>query len=163
MIQGAGDAAFITQELFSAFANDAITQFTRLSERGVDANFIMAAMQPTLQALWEAQARFGFETDAATQALIDQGVEQGIVGANMRDVNEKILDVLVAIAKVFKADIPAGLDATAQKSKQTADTMARDFDAAGKRAKDALKITVPTLKSRSITAPATSRSWRLKA
>ena len=146
MIQGAGDAAFLTQELFSAFSTDAVAQFEKLRERGVDANSAMALMQPTLQALWEAQARFGLETDAATQALIDQGVEQGIVGANMRDVNEKILDVLVAIAKVFKADIPAGLDATAQKSNLTAAAMARDFDSAARKAQNALSgISVPPI------------------
>lgn len=107
MIRGASDAMFLDQELFSAFGEDAVTQFTRLMERGVDANQALVLMQPTLQQLWEAQQKFGLETDAATQALIDQAVQQGMVGENARDVNEQILDVLKAIAQVLGADLPS--------------------------------------------------------
>ena len=106
MIVGAGNAGFLTQELMSAFAADAAAQFTRLTERGVDANTAMILMQPTLQALWEAQDRYGLAVDATTQALIDQAVEAGIVGEHQKDVNEQILDVLKAIAKVFGVDLP---------------------------------------------------------
>jgi TP901 family phage tail tape measure protein len=119
MIKGAGEAAILDQQLFSAFGQDAVTQFTRLSEGGVAANQIMAFMQPTLQALWEAQHQFGFATDASTQAMIDQGVQAGLVGANMRDVNKQILDVLISIADVFGAKIPdamRGLPAVAQEA-----------------------------------------------
>jgi hypothetical protein len=145
MVQGAGDAMFLTQELFSAFGADAVSQFDKLIERGVPLNQALALSQQSIQALWEAQARFGLETDAATQALIDQGVEQGIVGANMRDVNERILDVLLAIADVFNADIPAGLRATERQSRQTAQNMGRDFEETGRRAKAALQIDVPDI------------------
>jgi hypothetical protein len=146
MIRGAGDAAFLTQELFSAFGTDAVTQFTRLTERGVEVNQAMALMQPTLQALWEAQQKFGFETDAATQALIDQGVAAGIVGENQRDVNERILDVLVAIAKVFNADLPAGLETTARATADATGRMKENFGDVDRAAKEA--------------AEGTKRSWR---
>lgn len=138
MIRGAGDAAFLTQELFHAFGEDALAQFTRLQDRGVDVNTTMALMQPTLQALWEAQQKFGFETDAATQALIDQGVQAGIVGANQKDVNEKILDVLLAIAKVFHADIPAGMEATARKAEEAGGRTRKSFEDAGQASKKAM-------------------------
>lgn len=108
MIRGAGDAAFLDQELMSAFSQDAIGAFTRLTERGVDANTALVMMQPTLQALWEAEQKLGVTADAATQKLIDQAVQQGIVGEDMRDVNQQILDVLKAIGKALGADIPAG-------------------------------------------------------
>jgi TP901 family phage tail tape measure protein len=106
MIVGAGNALFLDQELFSAFGEDAVTQFTRLTERGVSANDALVLMQPTLQALWEAQDKFGLTTDDATQKLIDQARTQGLVGADMREVNQQILNVLKSIAKVLGADIP---------------------------------------------------------
>lgn len=138
MIQGAGDAIFLNQELFTAFGQDAVTQFTRLTERGVELNQALVFMQPTLQALWEAQQKFGLETDAATQKMIDLGVQQGIVGANMKSVNDKILDVLLAIADVFGAKIPAGLQQTASASAQTAADIERNFLNAGKGIKDGM-------------------------
>ena len=100
-------------------------------------------MAPSLQALWEAQDRLGLETDEATQALIDQAVEQGIVGVHMKDTNEQILAVLLAIAEVFDARIPAGLEATSTKSRRRPITYVKDFNDAGQKAKDAMKIDVP--------------------
>jgi hypothetical protein len=41
--------------------------------------------------------------------LMDQAVQQGIVGANMKDVNQKILDILIAIGDVLGAKIPDAL------------------------------------------------------
>ena len=58
-------------------------------------------MSPTLQALWEAQKKYGFSVDENTQKLIDQGIEQGTVGANMQSVNQKMLDVMGLIAQTL--------------------------------------------------------------
>jgi TP901 family phage tail tape measure protein len=121
MIKGSTDALFINQELFSAFSNDAVTQYTRMMERGMAANQALVFMQPTLQGLWEAQQKFGFETDAATQALIDQAVQQGIVGANMKDVNQKILDVLILIGDALGAQIPNALRGLPPVAEEAAD------------------------------------------
>jgi TP901 family phage tail tape measure protein len=96
-------------ELFKAVSTDITAQVQSIIDQGVPMSQALALSQPQLQALWEAQQKFGFETDEATQALLDQAQQQGIVGANMKSVNDKILDVLLAIAKVLKADIPAGL------------------------------------------------------
>jgi hypothetical protein len=82
-----------------------------LQAQGVAAGTALELMQPQLQKLWEAQQMFGLQTDAATQALIDQAVQQGIVGQNMKDVNSQILDVLKAIASVLGAEIPGALAA----------------------------------------------------
>jgi TP901 family phage tail tape measure protein len=96
-------------DLFSAAASDVGANLQKIIDNGVPTAQALALAQPQLQALWEAQQKFGFETDAATQALIDQAVTQGIVGQNMKDVNQKILDVLVLIGDALGAKIPAAL------------------------------------------------------
>lgn len=111
---GLADAGRLNQELFSTFGQDAVALFNQLSERGVSTNNILLLMQPTLQALWEAQREFGFQTDEATQALLDQAEAAGIVGAQQMDINKKILDVLVIIAQTLGADIPDAYVAAGQ-------------------------------------------------
>lgn len=109
LMRGLAEAGIQTAELFNDFGADAAALFAELIGRGVDANTAMALMQPTLQALWEHQQRFHDITDAATLALLEQAEQQGVVGENMKDVNERILDVLVAIADVLGARIPEAL------------------------------------------------------
>ena len=110
MIVGAGNAMMLNQELMDAFSADAAAMFTRLTEGGASGNEALVMMQPTLQALWEAQDRFGLAVDATTQGLIDQAVQQGIVGEQGRSVQERMLNVLLAIAEALDADIPAAFD-----------------------------------------------------
>ncbi len=112
MLEGFSEAGILTADLFATLGTDTADAFQKLRDNGVGATQAMTLMQPTLQALWEGQDQFGASTDAATQALLTQAEEQGIVGANMKDVNAQILDVLVSIAKVFGADIPEGIGKT---------------------------------------------------
>jgi TP901 family phage tail tape measure protein len=111
MLTGLGNSGLLTQERFTALGATIAQAFGQLQTQGVAAGTALELMQPQLQKLWEAQQMFGLKTDAATQALIDQAVTQGLVGQNMKDVNSQILDVLKAIATVLGADIPGALGA----------------------------------------------------
>jgi hypothetical protein len=111
MLTGLGNSGLLTQERFAALGLTITQAFGQLQTQGVAAGTALELMQPQLQKLWEAQQMFGLQTDAATQALIDQAVQQGIVGQNMKDVNSQILDVLKAIATVLGAEIPGALAA----------------------------------------------------
>jgi TP901 family phage tail tape measure protein len=111
MIVGLGNSGLLTQERFAALGATIAQSFTQLQAQGVAGSTALELLQAPLQRLWEAQQTFGVQTDAATQALIDQAVTQGIVGQNMKDVNSQILDVLKAIANVLGADIPGALGA----------------------------------------------------
>jgi hypothetical protein len=111
MLTGLGNSGLLTQERFAALGLTITQAFGQLQAQGVAAGTALELMQPQLQKLWEAQQMFGLQTDAATQALIDQAVQQGIVGQNMKDVNSQILDVLKAIATVLGAEIPGALAA----------------------------------------------------
>lgn len=108
-LEGLGDAGMLTKDKMNALGGDLSDQFAEMEKRGVSLDDRLMLMQPTLQTLWEAQQRFGFETDETTQKLIDMGVEHGIVGEGFKEVNQKILDVLLLIADALGADIPEGL------------------------------------------------------
>lgn len=96
-------------ELFKAVAADIGAQINAVVANGVPMAQALALAQPQLQALWEAQKKYGFAVDESTQALLTQAEQQGLVGDQMKSVNEKILDVLLAIGKVLGADIPDAL------------------------------------------------------
>jgi hypothetical protein len=100
-LKGLTDANALTEESFDAMGRTAVEKYNTLVARTGDAKLSLLSMQPTLQALWEAQKKFGFTVDDATQALIDQGIANGTVGANMQSVDQKMLDVLGLIAQAL--------------------------------------------------------------
>jgi hypothetical protein len=75
--------------------------------------------QPVLQALWEDQQKYGAVTDDTTASLLQQAEEQGIVGEKQKDVQNKILDVLMSIATVFGATLPDSVQTFADKAKDS--------------------------------------------
>jgi TP901 family phage tail tape measure protein len=109
IVKGMLQGNLMDMELFKAVSSDIGTQIQSVIEKGMPLSQALALSQPQLQSLWEAQQKFGFATDESTQALLDQATAQGIVGPQMKDVNQKILDVLLAIGKVLGADIPQAL------------------------------------------------------
>jgi TP901 family phage tail tape measure protein len=127
MIVGLGNSGMLTQERFAALGMTITQAFGQLTAQGVAGTTAMEMMQPQLQKLWEAQQTFGLKTDAATQALIDQAVTQGLVGQNMKDVNSQILDVLTAIAKVLGAELPAAFNALGPAAAQAGQAIQTEF------------------------------------
>jgi len=94
-------AGLETAEMFNAFGEDTSNQFNTLVQRGVSVKTAMTTMQPSLQRLWEEQQKFGDFTDEATNNLLKQAEEQGIVGPQMEDINKQLLDVLEDIRDMF--------------------------------------------------------------
>jgi len=115
-------------DLFRAVAQDIGVQLQGMIDKGVPTAQVFAMAQPQLQALWEAQQKWHFAVDDTTQALINQAVEQGFVGASMKSINQQILDVLVAIGHVLGADIPQALAGLPGAAQAAADGMNSAFD-----------------------------------
>lgn len=134
ILKGLGDAGRLDQDTFNALGDDAANMFQTFIDRGVDANSALLLSQPTLQALWEAQKKYGFETDEATKALLKMAEEQGVVGPQMQTVNDKMLDVLLLIAKALGATIPAALDTMATHAHTSTTNTTQDLDAAARAA-----------------------------
>lgn len=123
VLHGLSDAGILTQDLFNDMGGSLSDLFKTLEDRGVEAPQILMLMQPSLQALYEAQKKFGFATDEATQKLIDMGVENGIVGDHMQSINRQILDVLLAIADALGAKLPEAYQKAKDESKKAGDEM----------------------------------------
>jgi TP901 family phage tail tape measure protein len=142
-------AGYLTAELFQTVSDDIGASFRELEAKGGDVAKAMALSQPVLQRLWEAQKKFGTATDETTAALLRQAEEQGLVGEHMRDVNQQILHVLIAIADVFGAEIPDALREMSSAATDAAEEMQNAFgNAAGNIQTDldrirAPKITIP--------------------
>lgn len=88
-------------DLFRAVSADIGVQLQAVIDRGVPMSQVFALAQPQLQALWEAEQKWGFQVDANTQGLLDQAAAQGFVGAAMQSVNQQILNVLIDIRNVM--------------------------------------------------------------
>ncbi len=106
MLVGLHNSGMLNQATFTDLNLVVTDTFNAMIAQGLDGNQALLLLQPSLQTLWELQQDFGYAVDESTQALINQAIEQGIVGEEMRDVNERILGVLEAIARVLGADIP---------------------------------------------------------
>lgn len=106
ILQSLFDAKALSPDTFQALAADIGASIQGIVDKGGDMSRTLALSQPVLQTLWEAQQRYGTITDETTASILKQAEEQGLVGEAMKSVNEKILDVLLAIGKVLGADLP---------------------------------------------------------
>ncbi len=124
ILKGFDQAGMLTASLFQDIGADIGQTFRDLQAKGVDMSVALALSQPVLQRLWEAQEIYGEITDETTRKILKQAEDQGLVGAHMKDVNSQILDVLIAIADVFGADIPDAM----RKLKPVVQQTAKDFE-----------------------------------
>ena len=106
VLRGLLEADALSPEGFQAIAADIGNSIQTIVNKGGDMAKTLALSQPVLQKLWEAQETYGEITDDTTSAILKQAEEQGIVGGHMKDVNQKILDVLLAIGDVLGAKLP---------------------------------------------------------
>lgn len=135
VLKGLFDAKALNAESFQALAADIGAQIEGVVAHGGDMAKTLALSQPVLQTLWEASQQYGAVTDENTSKILKQAEEQGLVGAQFKSINEKILDVLLAIGDVLHADLPTYFD----QLKKPADDAATDIENSFK------KIDIPTI------------------
>lgn len=107
---GMHNAGLLNQQTFVGLANQITQTYQGLIRQGYDGNTALRLMQPTLQTLWELMEDYGFEVDASTLALIEQGKAAGLVGDQHRAADEKIavaLQELIQLLKDFLAEMRA--------------------------------------------------------
>jgi hypothetical protein len=122
MLEALRTSGGLTQELFNALGSDLVLQFELLRERGVSMNQAFLLMQPSLQALWEAQQKFGFSVDAATQKLLDQAKAAGFIGDEFLPDSAKLILALGEIRDVLR-DILVALGGVEKKARDAGDAM----------------------------------------
>lgn len=123
------NAGILDQDTFKGLTAQIAETANALMRQGFSGKLILGAMQRDLQAVWEMQTKFGYSVDDSTQALIDQGLKSGLIGAQYKETNEKILDVLIAIGEVLGATIPAALKAVKGSFDALEDTSEKTTDA----------------------------------
>jgi two-component sensor histidine kinase len=94
MMEALGDTAFMTQNDFQSFAQQTVLQFQDIMTRTSDSEMALRLIGPALEDLIKYSQAYGFSIDEATQNLIQQGIEAGVVSEDMRTDSEKIIDGL---------------------------------------------------------------------
>lgn len=114
---GLNNSGLLTQEMFTGFSSQVSQAFNSLVSQGKNGDDVLRMMAPTLRTLASLQSNFGFTVDDATQALIDQGIQAGIVGGDYLTENEKQLkatkdltEAMNRVASVLGGDIPRAAD-----------------------------------------------------
>ena len=102
---GLTNAGFLNQTQFEAIQNASATLFDEAIAGGADLGVTLQAMAPDIQAAIDAANRFGVPLTEDMQRLKDLAEANGF--AFTTDPMEAMLDVLVAIAEVLGAEIPA--------------------------------------------------------
>jgi hypothetical protein len=86
------------QKTFDSLTAGLGSSYTELKALNVDGKDALRMMQPTMQDIWQMTQDFGYTADEQTQQMIDQAVEQGIVGDKFRTAEEKLqlsIDTLI--------------------------------------------------------------------
>jgi len=116
-LKGLHNSGILNQQMFTGLEKSALQAYEKIINDGGDANAALTMMAPTLQTLWSLQKDFGYEVDAATQALIDEAVATGKVGDKHRPMAEQMLlatqaieKAVTALAKAMGADLPASAE-----------------------------------------------------
>lgn len=121
-LQGLHNSGMLTQEMFTALTMSASDMYAAILAQGGDPTAALTMIVPTLQTMWELEQRFGYEVDDATQALIDQAVEAGLVGAahmsaadRTAAAMDRVVVVLESMATFMGVTLPAAADVGARR------------------------------------------------
>ncbi len=107
----------VTADDFSVLGASVSGAFNNLIAGGASSEAALLALRPQIATLIMLQAEYGFEVDAATQALIDQGIAAGITaddGKTSAQIQIEAFDAMIAalqqIVVLLGGEIPAELD-----------------------------------------------------
>jgi TP901 family phage tail tape measure protein len=128
MMVGLKNSSMLTQDTFTDLTTIARDTFDKMVKGGLSSKQALILMQPTLQTVWELQQDFGFAVDEATQKLIDQGIEAGVVGEQHRSAADKmvialdrVVGVLELIAVALGVTLPDAAKQGAEKAQKELD------------------------------------------
>jgi len=117
-LTGLHNSGLMNQDMFAAIAGSATQAYDAIIAQGGNGTSALMMMQPTLQTIWKLQQDFGYEVDAATQAIIDQGLAAGIVGAQQLTdaekqtaAQEKLVIIMGELLEFFQRMLPAAANA----------------------------------------------------
>jgi hypothetical protein len=128
---GLSNTGILNQAMFAGLADQVGQTYGALIDQGADGNTALAAMQPTLQTIWELEQQYGYSVDDATQKLVDQAAAQGIVGEEHKTIAQQMLDAtnkisaaVEGLAHAFGVTLPSDMDKTAKAGTDAAKSIA---------------------------------------
>jgi TP901 family phage tail tape measure protein len=137
MMVGLTNAGYLSEEAFETFGKTVNNQFDRLITKGLSADEAMLLMIPSLIALQDAAALYGFEISDNTQKILDQAREKGLMGDKAKTVDDHMLaaqhamvDALGTLITLFGGDLPDSLRELQKSAEQTTSVIAKEFESA---------------------------------
>lgn len=91
---GLSNAGQMNQSTFAGLTQQVGGTEQALVAQGYSESAVMAATQKDLQAVWELEQNYGYKADDVTQALINQGVQSGLVGEQQKSTSQQTVDAL---------------------------------------------------------------------
>lgn len=101
VLVGLQNTGNLTQETFEGLAQQIDVAYQKLIDQGKDGQRALRAIAPDLQKLWELEQKFGYKVDDATQALIDQGLQQGLIGPQFQSDADKMTQAIDKLIERF--------------------------------------------------------------
>jgi len=97
-LQGAHNAGFLTQDMFSGLVGEILAQREAILGTGVAAETVNSLMQRDLQTIWQLQNDFNYQVDEATQMLLDEAEAAGTVGDQYRSAMDRAARAMERVA-----------------------------------------------------------------
>ena len=134
MMVGLTNAGYLSEESFKTFGETVNSQFDRLIEKGLSADEAMLLMIPSLIALQDAAALYGFEISDNTRKILEQAKERGLMGDKAKSVDDRMLeaqyvmiDALGIMVELFGGQIPESMRVMRGESSLTSEALKSDF------------------------------------
>jgi hypothetical protein len=144
IVQGLGEAGFITRDAFAAISGEAVSLNAQLIGLGFSAKDALAQQAPLLQELINEHIRNGAAIDEGTQALINQAAELGLVslkGTDLASTFERVGDRIInAMGAAFGEDLTKYLSEAANAGINSANTIGTAFQGAGANASTSFAV-----------------------
>lgn len=106
MMRSLGDSAFLTQDIFTSFGQEALKQFDALIAAGASERDALRLLGPQLSDMIKYAESYGFAIDAQTQALITKAETEGVLNAASLSDSEKQTMLMERIVELLGGDIP---------------------------------------------------------
>ena len=156
MMVGLTNAGYLSEQQFEKFGTTVEQQFNKLIERGLSSDDALILMLPTLMALSDAAALYGFEISENTQLLLNQAKEKGLMGEKAKTVDEQMLqaqmvmiDALGVMVELFGGKIPESMRVMQEAAQKTAGAIQSDFGTvAGNIQSEFNRLSLPKLSGR---------------
>jgi TP901 family phage tail tape measure protein len=96
----------LDQDTFNDFSSQAVSDYQRMIDAGFTQQEAQAQLKPLLESIVDLQHDHKLKVDDATQAIIDQARESGVLGDEQQSLSDVMMTGLTALIRGFGFDVP---------------------------------------------------------